>query len=82
MLFFISSPELKAQMSFSDRLPSVICLSVRPSVKFPYFGLLLKNLWANFNQTWHKASLGEGDTSFFQMKGPAFFQREINAKIH
>ena len=27
--------------------------------------LLLQNHWANFNQTWHKASLGEGDSSFF-----------------
>ena len=29
----ISSPELKAQVSFSDRLSSVVCLSVRPSVR-------------------------------------------------
>ena len=27
-----SSPELKAQVSFSDHLSSVVCLSVRPSV--------------------------------------------------
>ena len=31
--FFISSPELKAKVSFSDRLSSVVCLSVRPSVR-------------------------------------------------
>ena len=30
---FISSPELKAQVSFSDHLSSVVCLSVRPSVR-------------------------------------------------
>ena len=29
---FFSSPELKAQVSFSDHLSSVVCLSVRPSV--------------------------------------------------
>ena len=35
-----SSPELIAQVSFSDRLPSVsVCLSVRPSVSFSYFQL-------------------------------------------
>ena len=29
---YLSSPELKAQVSFSDRLSSVVCLSVCPSV--------------------------------------------------
>ena len=38
---------------------------------------LLQNHWANFNQTWHKASLGDG-FEFVQMKGPT---HEI-AKIH
>ena len=28
--------------------------------------LLLQNHWANFNQTWHKAYLGEGDSSWFK----------------
>jgi hypothetical protein len=52
-----SSPELKAQVSYSDRLLSV----VRPSVrKLLHFRLLLQNHWVNFNQTWHKSSLGEG----------------------
>ena len=71
---FFSSPELKAQVSFSDHLSSVVCLSVclsvhlsvRPSVNFSHFHLLLQNHWANFNQTWHKASLGEGDSSLFK----------------
>ena len=56
-----SSPELKAQVSFSDHLSSVVCLSVclsvRPSVClsvclsviFSHFHLLLQNHWANFN---------------------------------
>ena len=69
-----SSPELKAQVSFSDHLSSGVCLSVRPSVRlsvclsvnFSHFHLLLQNYWANFNQTWHKASLGEGDSSLFK----------------
>ena len=60
-----SSPELKAQVSFSDHLSSVVCLSicpfvclsVRPYVNFSHFHLLLQNHWANFNQTWHKAPL-------------------------
>ena len=69
-----SSPELKAQVSFSDHLSSVVCLSVRPSVclsvrlsvNFTHFHLLLQNHWAKFNQTWHKASLGKGDSSLFK----------------
>ena len=45
--------------------------------------LLLKNHRANFYQTWHKASLGDGDSSFFffQMKGLALFQRDILEKL-
>ena len=65
-----SSPELKVQVSFSDRLSSVVCLCARPSVclsvNFSYFRLLLKNHYANFNQTWYKASLGGEDSSLFK----------------
>ena len=63
-----SSPELKAQVSFSDRLLSVVCLSVCPSVNFSHFQLLFQNHWTNFNQTWHKASLGGGDSIFFKCR--------------
>ena len=66
-LFYVfSSPELKAQVSFSDRLLSVVRPSVCSSVNFSHFHLLLKNHWANFNQTWHKASLGDRDSSLFK----------------
>ena len=34
--------------------------------------LLLQNHWPNFNQTWHKASLGEGDSSLFKWRAPPF----------
>ena len=67
-----SSPELKAQVSFSDHLSSVVCLSVRLSVNFSHFHLLLQNHWGKFNQTWHKASLGEGDSSLFKWRAPPF----------
>jgi hypothetical protein len=57
----ISSPELKAQVSYSDCWLSVVRLSVSPSVcKLSHFRLLLQNHWANFNQTWHRSSFGEG----------------------
>ena len=70
-----------------DRLSSVVCLSiclsvylfvclsVRPSVNFSYFRLL-KNHWANFNQTWHKASLGKRG-----YKGPFPILRGDNYEI-
>ena len=28
--------------------------------------------WTNFNQTWHKLSLGEGDSSLFKWRAPPF----------
>ena len=124
-----SSPELKAHVSFSDRLSSVVCLPVCLSVclsvcklflfstssqeplgqfyqtwhkawlgkgkansslfkwsaiSFPkrrylqnieitlttFWTLLLKNRWANLNQTWHKTFLGKGDSSLFKLAPP------------
>ena len=43
---------------------------------------LFQGEMANFNQTWHKASLGEGNSNLFQfpMKGHALYQGEINTK--
>ena len=35
-------------------------------VHFSHFHLLFQNHWINFNQTWHKTSLSEGDSSFFK----------------
>ena len=72
---FSSPAELKALVSFliAFRSSSVrLSVSVRPSVNFSYFRLLLKNHYANFNQTWHKASLGEGDSSLFKWRAPPF----------
>ena len=38
--------------------------------KFKNF--LLQNHWANFNQTYHKASLDEEDSSLFKWRAPPF----------
>ena len=57
---------------------------VRLSVNFSRFHLLLKMHWANFNQTWHKAFLGEGNSDNSN-EGPRPFSRGNNyetAKIH
>ena len=58
---------------------SIVYLSVRQSVNFSYFRLLLKNHRANFNQTWQKASLGKGDSNFSNEE-PCPFPRGDNFK--
>ena len=75
-ILFFSSPELKAHVSFSDHLLYFVHLSVCPSIcllKLFTFSFFSQNNWANFNQSWHKTTLGDGNSSFFQMKGHAFF---------
>ena len=62
----------------------VVVVVIRIVVNFSHVYLLLQNHWANFNQTWHKVSLGEGDSSFFKWRAPPFSRvdnYEI-AKIH
>ena len=68
--------------------PLVRHLSVFPSVClfviFSHFQLFIQNHWANFNQTWHKASLGEGYLSLNKWRARPF-RRGDNyeiAKIH
>ena len=63
-----SSLEMKAHLPSELSESPVICLSVHLSVNFSNFHLLLQNYWANFNQTWHKASLGEGNSSLFKWR--------------
>ena len=69
------------QVSFSDHNLSMSVIVV-VVVNFSHFLLLLHNHWTNFNQTSHKVSLGEGNSSF---EGPNPFPREDNydiVKIH
>ena len=74
-----------AHMSWkSDRLLSVVRPSARLFVNFSHFHLLLKNHCANFNQTKHIASLGDG-IQVCSNEGPRSFPRGDNyeiAKIH
>ena len=46
--------------------------------------LLLRNYWTNFNQTWHKTSLGEGDSSLLKRRTTSFPRGDYYeiAKIH
>jgi hypothetical protein len=71
--FVFSSSELKAQVSFSDRLLSVVCPFVWClSVRLLHFQLLLQNRWANFNQSWHKSSLGKEDLELYKWRTTPF----------
>jgi hypothetical protein len=54
-----SSPELKAQVSFS-KYPLFVCLP-----RFTKF-LLLQNQWANFIYIFHKIFSDKGDSSLFK----------------
>ena len=84
---FFSSPETKAQVSFSDQNLSVVCRRCChcPRCWHWYelftFSSSSPNNWANFNQTWHKASLGEGDSIYFSYEGARLFPRGDNYKI-
>ena len=51
---------------------NVVVVVVVVVVNFSHFHLLLQNHWANLNQTWHKASLGKGDSNFFKWRAPPF----------
>ena len=77
-IIVFSSPELKAQVSFSDCLSSV-----RPSVNCSHF-YFLQNHWANFYQTWHiSVSLGDRDSSLFKWTATTFSRGDNDiAKIH
>ena len=58
-----SSPEPKAQVSFSDHNLSIVVVVI-VVVNFSHFHLLLVDHLANLNQTWQKSSFGEGDSNF------------------
>ena len=62
---FISCTELKAQVNFSDRLSYVNISQFHP---------LLQSHWANFNQSWHKASLGKGNLIMFKWRSTPFLK--------
>ena len=58
--WIFSSPEPKAQVSFSDQNLSVVCPC--RCCKLLTFSFLLQNHWTHFNQRCQKASLNEGDS--------------------
>ena len=81
LLLVFSSPDPKAQVSFSDCMlhvvrPRSICLFVN----FLHFHLLLENHWVNFNKL--GASIcGWRGFKFIQMKSQTSLTRRDNNKI-
>ena len=68
----LSSTEPKAQVSVvSLSVVVVVGCCCRCRKLFTIY-LLLQNNLANFNQTWHNASLVEGDSSLFKWRAPPF----------
>ena len=69
----ISSPTPKVQVSFLIEIcPLSFVVVVVVVVNFSHFHLLLQNHWTNFNQTWPKASLGEGNSSLLKWREYVF----------
>ena len=73
---FIASSHHRTSLHYPSWKPKwaflIACRpSVRLSVNFSHFHLLLQNQWANFNQARHKASLGNRDSN----EGPCSFPR-------
>ena len=66
-LSFISSPEPKVQVSYSDRLLSVVCLSVN----FSHFRLLLQNHWTKLGTNYPLVKRIQVNSN----KGPGPLQR-------
>ena len=79
--YVFSSPELKAQVSFSDHLSSVcpsVCLSVCLSVcKLFTFSTSSPEPLGQFQPNLAQSILGWRRFKFLEMNGPAIFQREI-----
>ena len=61
-----------------------VCLLSVIVVNISNVCLLLKNHWANFNETCNKASLGLGNSSLFNRRATFFFREDDSEilKIH
>ena len=77
-----SSPELKAQVSFSDCLLSVVCLCVCPSVNFSFtFSTFSPKPPSQFQPNLSQSILGWWGFQFVQMKLHTLFKGEKITKL-
>ena len=76
-LYIFSSPELKAQVIFSDH-PSSVCPSV---CKLFTLSSSSPEPLVQFQPNFAQSILGSRGFKFVQMKGPALFQGEIITQI-
>ena len=75
-VFFLTEAEGSSELCWSKFVRHRRCRHCRCShddyINFSHFHLLLQNRWVIFNQTWHKESLGEGDSRLFEWRAPSF----------
>ena len=84
MLFYMCGFDFLAKLS--QKLKWVFLIKISPLsvfvivavVNISHFHLLLQNHWANFNKTWHKASLDKEDSSLFIWRAHRFLRRDSN----
>ena len=79
LLLFLANLSRRLKLAFLVKICpfSVVVVVVVVGVNFSHFHLLLQKHWANFNQTWHKAFLGEGDSSSNEGSRPFSVYSEI-----
>ena len=71
--FVTLEPEDMNSLLFSSPKPKAqVCFLSVVVINFSHFHLFLQNHWTNFNQTWHKASLDEGDLSLIKWRALPF----------
>ena len=71
--WFLAQLSRRLKWAFPNKIcPLSVVVVVVVVVNFSHFHLLLQNQWANFNQSWHKASLGKGDSSLYKWRAPPF----------
>ena len=63
-----------------DVVVFVVGVVVDVLVNCSHFLLLLQNHWANFNQTWHKESLSEGDSSLIKWRATGPISTKFGTK--
>lgn len=64
-----NSLEPRALVSFSGKKNCPLSVVIAVVVNLSQFHLLLKNQWADFNQIWHNASLGEEYSNLLELRG-------------
>ena len=69
---FLAHMSRRLKWAFLIKICPLSVVVVGIVVNFSHFHLLLQNHWVSFNQTWHNASFGEGNSSLFKCRALPF----------